>query len=107
MLAAGRSTDDLPGWFKRAAEAYADKQLERDKLASKDQATREGLTLFFRIAADHVRRRMPELDYPDALERACATIETIRRAEGYVDDNVNVAIVLQQLAASLDPRVSA
>jgi DNA polymerase III delta' subunit len=107
VVATGRSTDDLPGWFKKAAEGYADKQLERDKLASKDQATREGLTLYLRIAADHVRRQMSDLDDAEGLERACATIETIRRAEGYVDDNVNVAIVLQQLAAALDPRVSA
>jgi DNA polymerase-3 subunit delta' len=107
VAAAGRSADDLPGWFKKASEAYADKQLERDKLASKDQATREGLTLYLRIAADHVRRQMPELDDVDGLERACGTIETIRRAEGYVDDNVNVAILLQQMAAALDPRVSA
>ena len=45
---------------------------------------------------------MPELDDGDALERACTTIENIRRAEGYVDENVNVAVVLQQLAASME-----
>ena len=32
--------DDLPGWFKNAAESYAARQLERDELSSKDQATR-------------------------------------------------------------------
>jgi DNA polymerase III subunit delta' len=101
-LSAGRGADDLPAWLKKAAEAYADKQLERDKLASKDQATREGLTLYLRLAAEHVRRKMPETDDPDALERACTTIERIRRAEGYIDENVNVAIALQQLSASLD-----
>jgi DNA polymerase-3 subunit delta' len=100
-LAAGGSAHDLPAWFKGAADAYAEKQLERDKLASKDAATREGLTLYLRIAAEHVRRRMADLDDPDALENACAAIETIRRAEGYVDENVNVALVLQQLSASL------
>lgn len=100
-IAAGRGADDLPTWFKKAAEVYAEKQLERDKLSSKDAATREGLTLYLRLAAEHVRRAMPELSEPDALERACAAIETIRRAEGYVDDNVNVALVLQQLSASM------
>jgi DNA polymerase-3 subunit delta' len=39
---AGRAPADLADWFKRAADAYAEKQLKRDKLASKDQATREG-----------------------------------------------------------------
>ena len=45
---------------------------------------------------------MPGMKDPDALERACTTIETIRRAEAYIDENVNVALALQQLAASLD-----
>ena len=103
-LSAGRGADDLPAWLKKAAEAYADRQLERDKLASKDQATREGLTLYLRLAAEHVRRQMPETTDADALEQACTTIETIRRAEGYIDENVNVAIVLQQLSASLERR---
>jgi DNA polymerase-3 subunit delta' len=104
-LAGGRGADDLPAWFKKAAEAHAEKQLERDKLASKDQATREGLTLYLRVAADHVRRKLPELNDPDALEQACTTIESIRRAETYLDENVNVPVVLQQLAASLERRV--
>ena len=105
-LTAGGGGDDLPAWLKKAAEAYADRQLERDKLASKDQANREGMTLYFRIAAEHVRRKMLDTSDPDALEQACTTIETIRRAEGYVDENVNVAIVLQQLSASLERRAT-
>ena len=105
--AAGRGADELPGWLKKSAEAYAEKQLERDKLASKDAATREGLTLYFRIASEHVRRKMTQADDPDALERACTAMEAIRRAEGYVDENVNVPIVLQQLAASLERGVVA
>jgi len=32
-----------------------EKQLQRDELGSKDQATREGLTLYLRLAADHIR----------------------------------------------------
>lgn len=98
----GRGADDLPAWFKQAAEAYAVKQLERDKLASKDQATREGLTLYFRIAAEHVRRKMPDLDHPNSLEQACSTIEAIRCAETYVDENVNVSLTLQQLASAIE-----
>ncbi len=41
---AGNPATDLPEWFKKAAaDAYTAKQLEYDELASKDQATREGL----------------------------------------------------------------
>ena len=70
-------------------------------------ATRDALTLYLRVAAEHVRRKMPDLDDPEALERACAAIDTIRRAETYVDENVNVALVLQQLSASLEQRTPA
>lgn len=98
---AGRAPADLPAWFKKAADAYAEKQLARDPLGSKDAATREGLTLYLMLAAEHVRRRLGTLDDADALERACAAIDAVIRAEGYLDGNVNVSIVFQQLQAAL------
>lgn len=101
VLATGKPADDLAGWLKKAADAYAEKQLERDKLASKDALTREGVALYLRVGAEHVRRGMQQQDDPDALDRDCATIEALARAEGYVEDNVNVALLLQQLAATL------
>jgi DNA polymerase-3 subunit delta' len=100
-LFTGQAPADLPAWFKKAAEAYAEKQLARDPLGSKDAATREGLTLYLMLAAEHVRRRLATLDDPDALERACAAIDAVVRAEGYLDGNVNVSLVFQQLAAAL------
>ena len=98
---AGRPADGLPDWFKSAADGYAAKQLERDELGSKDAATREGLGLFLRLAADHVRGRLRTDADPDRLERACAVIDAIARAEQYLDANVNVALVFQQLSIAL------
>jgi hypothetical protein len=107
QLFAGRPPRDLPGWFKTAADAYAAKQLERDKLGSKDAATREGLALYLRVAAEHVRRTMPSLgEDPERLEQACAVVDAIARAEQYLDENVNVSLVFQQLAAALDQRAA-
>lgn len=100
----GRSQADLPGWFKKAAEDYAQKQLERDELASKDQATREGLTLYLTVAGERFRRRLSEATDPAELERACAAIDAIARAETYLDSNVNTAIALQQLSIALERR---
>lgn len=101
-LFAGRPPDDLPGWFKRAAEGYAARQIERDPLGSKDAATREGLGLYLNVAAEHVRRLLPELTDADGLDRACAAIDAIARAEGYLAGNVNVSLVFQQLAVTLE-----
>jgi len=98
----GRTTDDLPEWFKAAAEAYAVKQLERDELGSKDAATRGGLTLYLTIAARRLRTRLAEGVDPEALERVCQAIDAIARAEMYLDANVNVAITFQQLAGALN-----
>jgi DNA polymerase-3 subunit delta' len=98
----GAAATNLPEWFKSAAEAYAAKQLDRDELASKDQATREGLILYLRLAANIFRRRMAETDRDDALERCCDAIEAIVRAEQFVDANVNIALIFQQLAIVLE-----
>jgi DNA polymerase-3 subunit delta' len=106
-LFAGRAPQDVPGWFKAAADAYAAKQMDRDKLGSKDAATREGLALYLRVAAEHVRRHMATIDDPDRLEQACAVIDALARAEQYLDENVNVSLVFQQLAAALDQRAAA
>jgi DNA polymerase-3 subunit delta' len=100
----GKPPADLPGWLKQAAEAYAQKQLERDELASKDQATREGLSLYLMVAGERVRTRLSEQQDPSELERACAAIDAIFRAETYLDANVNTALVLQQLALALQRR---
>jgi DNA polymerase III subunit delta' len=100
----GKPPADLPGWLKQAAEAYAQKQLERDELASKDQATREGLSLYLMVAGERVRTRLSQEQDPAELERACAAIDAIYRAESYLDANVNTALVLQQLALALQRR---
>ncbi|MDB5173743.1 MAG: holB [Phycisphaerales bacterium] len=104
-LFAGTAPDDLPGWFKNAAEAYAQKQLERDDLASKDQATREGLTLYLLLAGEHIRRRMIDEPDPANLESACAAIDALTQAETYLDSNVNTSLVFQQLTVKLEGEV--
>lgn len=101
ILAGGDGATDLPVWFKKAAEEYAEKQLDRDELASKDQANREGLSLYLKIAADRVRSKLPTAAGEQA-DRLCAAIEAIVQAESYLDSNVNTALVFQQLALSLD-----
>jgi DNA polymerase-3 subunit delta' len=100
----GRPPADLPGWLKKSAEAYAEKQLARDELASKDQATREGLLLYLMIAGERVRAWLAYPDDPGELNRACDAIDAIARTENYIDSNVNTAIALQQLAMSLEKR---
>jgi len=101
QLLAGRPVEDLPGWLKRAADAYAEKQLERDELASKDQATREGYALYLRVVADRLRAALARDDDADALDRACDAVDAVVRAEQYLDGNVNVSLVLQQLGMAL------
>ena len=59
------------------------------------------------MAAEHVRRRMLQVSErgaegdADLLERACAVIDAVVRAEEYLDANVNVALVFQQLDVTL------
>ena len=101
QLSHGQAPENLPAWFKFAAEAYAEKQLERDELASKDQANREGLNLYLRIAAGHFRARLANDPGDGELEKACAAIDAIARAETYLDANVNVPIIFQQLSLTL------
>ena len=103
----GNPPDDLPDWLKKAADAYAEKQLERDELASKDQANREGLILYLHVAATRFRKRLAETSDPDELDRACTAIEVLARAEEYLDANVNVALTLQQLAVTLERTLAA
>jgi DNA polymerase III subunit delta' len=100
-LFAGQPADELPGWFRNAADGYAAKQLERDELGSKDQATREGLTLYLVLAGEHVRRKLAELEGID-LEPYCGAIDALAEAEQLLDANVNISLVFQQLAVRLE-----
>ncbi|HEX8915722.1 MAG TPA: DNA polymerase III subunit [Humisphaera sp.] len=106
-LFGGRAPPDFPGWLKAAADAYAKKQIERDELGSEDQARREGIGLYLHLAGEACRGRLERLaaaDAPDgeAMERACGVVDALRLAEEYLEANVNVALVFQQLAAALE-----
>jgi DNA polymerase-3 subunit delta' len=106
-LFTGRRIDDLWGFFKKAADAYAEKQLERDELSSKDTATRDGLGLYLRIAAEHIRRTKLVATDEETLERATDAIEAIVKAEQFLEANVNTALVFQQLTVALERQVVA
>ena len=64
-----------------------------------------GLNLYLRLAAEHVRRRMTAsaglADEGANLDHACSIIDAVARSEAYLDANVNIALVFQQLAATL------
>ncbi len=103
----GQRIDDLWGFFKKAADAYAEKQLERDELSSKDAATRDGLGLYLRIAAEHIRLTKLTSSDEAVLDRAADAIDAIVKAEQYLEGNVNMSLVFQQLAVSLERQGSA
>ena len=101
-IMAGQPSLDLPDWFKQAGEAYSAKQIERDELSSKDQANREGLGLYLRLATQLLRQRLAAEQDPDALERYCAAIDAFAQADQYLDGNVNMSLIFQQLAVRLE-----
>jgi DNA polymerase-3 subunit delta' len=99
-LLQGRAPADMAGWLKKAADAHAEKELERDPLSSKEFATRAGLAMYLSLAARRFRARLHETSDADDLERACRAIDAITRCQMYLDGNVNVAVALGQLAAA-------
>jgi DNA polymerase-3 subunit delta' len=92
---------DLADLLRKGADAYAAKALERDELASKDSAVRTGLGVYLSVAARRVRQRLRPVGDGDFLDHACDAIDAIARAEKYLGANVNVSLVLEQLAAAL------
>lgn len=101
-LMAARVAPDLPDWFKQAADDYAARQLQRDELASKDQATREALSLYLRLAAQVFRRHLTSADDPETLEKLAGGIDAVVRADQYLDGNVNLSLIFQQFVVTLE-----
>jgi DNA polymerase-3 subunit delta' len=95
-------------WLKSAAADYAAAGLARDELASKDQLTRQGLSLYLRLASQHLRQKLRDLTRAtdeNALEETCGAIDSLVRAEQLIDANVNIPLALQNL--TIDLRYSA
>ena len=98
----GRPWPDLADWFKKVVEEYAAKQIERDPLGSKDSATREGYGLYLRLATRLLRERLSEEQDPEALEALCSGIDAAAQAENFLDANVNISLIFQQLGVRLE-----
>jgi len=96
---------DLADVLRKGADAYAVKALERDELASKDSAVRTGLGVYLAFAARRARQRFRSVTDGDFLDQACDTVDAIARAEKYLAANVNVSLVLEQLAAAVQSNV--
>jgi DNA polymerase-3 subunit delta' len=95
------SATRVADFFKPAIDAYAERQLARDKLGSKDQASRDGIAIYLSITAAHFARKLRDGIDPDALERACRAIDALVDSERYVDANVNAQLVYLQLSSAL------
>ncbi len=101
-LLSGRSVEKLGDVFKKSADAWAARQLERDPLGSKDQATRDGYTLYLTLATQPIRARMAETADADRHERLCQAVDAIHQAADHLDANVNVSLVFAQLGQTME-----
>ncbi len=102
ILAGSGDATELLTLIQTAADEYAAKQLAADKYASKPQATRDGLLIYFKLIAQALRTGLREGGDADHLEQLCAGIDAVARAESYLESNVNVSLLLQQLALALE-----
>jgi len=102
----GKEGPWLGDFFKKSAEAYATRQIELDKLTSKDQATRDGLAIYLKIASQILREHLKEQKDADRLERICQAIDALAQAETYVYSNVNMALIYQQLSMALQEKMT-
>lgn len=101
-ILAGRAVNGLPAFLADAALAQVAREEERDPDISKDQAKREAVVLYLRLAADYLRLRFA--DTAPALQlRICRMIDDIAQSQRYVEGNVNVDLVLEQLGNCLRP----
>jgi DNA polymerase-3 subunit delta' len=96
-----RGASDLSSFFKTASEEYAKKQMERDPRGSEDGFKRTGFTVYLRIASDHLRKKLQTSESFGTLDNLCDQIDSIRKAEAFIDGNVNTSLVLQQIGAEL------
>ena len=58
-------------------------------------------TQYLRIASLVFRRRLLDAAEDEGRERACEAIDALALAEEYLDANVNIPLVFQQLAVTL------
>lgn len=99
-IVAGRAVDELPSLFAAAAAAQVEREEARDANISKDQAKRESVVLYLRLAADYLRGRF--VGTPPATQlRICRMIDDLAQAQRYVEGNVNVDLVLTNLGNRL------
>jgi DNA polymerase-3 subunit delta' len=103
-ILAGKNAD-VADLLRKGADAFAAKALERDELASKDSAVRTGLGVYLAIAARRIRQKLRTANAADFQDQACDAVDAIALAEKYLSANVNVSLVLEQLAGALQSNV--
>jgi DNA polymerase III delta' subunit len=130
-LLSGRLRSDPADWFKAAADAFfeqrearekaqrqkdrqrriaseapaedeAEEETDEPKDSTKLQVTREVLARYLRIASLVLRQRLAGRDDDSGRLAVCQAIEAIAQAERYLDANVTVSLIFQELAVTLE-----
>jgi DNA polymerase III subunit delta' len=107
MLAAletGKFPLDLGATMAKLVDEWAVAWVEAHENASKEAATKSGARKMFALVAEHYRSALRDAaDKPDSPRTALAlrAIELVREAEQQADTNVNLIMVMDNLAAQL------
>jgi DNA polymerase-3 subunit delta' len=100
-ILSGQPSMDLAEWLKKASEDYSAIELKKGA-GTKAQTTREGMALYLHLIAREFRVRLSQTEDAAELESLCRAIDAVAQAEEYLDANVTVALIFQQLAAKLE-----
>ncbi len=98
----GENALDLPDWLRAVCDEYAAAQQKRDPRSSKDQATREGASLYLHLMSQLLAKGLKSQPPAVPLDRICSAIETIAHSDRLLDANVTVALIFQGLAVKLE-----
>jgi DNA polymerase-3 subunit delta' len=92
------TSEEIATFLRASADTLAERAMERDPDASKDDATRTVIVRWLALAAERLRLRLASSPAPASV---CDRIDAIRRAEILLDARVTIPLTLRQLGVAI------
>lgn len=94
----GEFAPDLGGAMAKLVDEWAKGWVDKNKNASKDAANKAGAAHMFALLAERARRQLRSSRAAD-VQHGLRTIDLVAAAERELDANVNLALVMENVAA--------